>query len=223
MPTSSQIESILVALEKEEKEAKEAAQSEKAEKAERERVALEAELCMRYVLDQAAGSSPKVWALQALQMDCMAAGELRPDRRSAAAPAEGKKLADFVAEANEGQSEALKLTAAEVAAIRIYTTAAYRTINEPLRKGDEEAPSHPLPVTVMCLHRGLKKLRKAREAEDFQPLTLWRGIKNTHVPADFLRCGGVELAPIAEKNEGRAPAPAAVVAAAAALACLWWH
>ena len=53
------------------------------------------------------------------------------------------------------------LSKAHVAALRLYTTAAYKTINNPLRDAGRTA-EHPLPVTVYLLSEAIKRLRAAR-------------------------------------------------------------
>lgn len=51
-----------------------------------------------------------------------------------------------------------KLTKAEVLALRFYTTAGYKTINNFLRDMGRQEP-HPLPVMVFLLYTGVKQLR----------------------------------------------------------------
>ena len=143
-------------------------------------------LCMKYVLDQAAGSCEEKWQ-QGLMLDCDANGKLRADRTVDGQPGgQGKTLQHFCAEA-KGLSP--PLSPPEVAAIRLYTTKAYKKINDPLREGDDAAPDHPLPVTLLCLNKALKKLRDKNSGDG----QLWRGFKDKKVPDDFLRSGGMEL------------------------------
>ena len=52
---------------------------------------------------------------------------------------------------------------------------------------------HPFPATVAMVNEGIKRLR---DAEGDSLVTLWRGIKNMKVALDFLRAGGVEMAPM---------------------------
>lgn len=42
-------------------------------------------------------------------------------------------------------------------ALRLYTTAVFKSLNEPLRAGQKP---HPMPATVGYLHSGIKKLRE---------------------------------------------------------------
>ena len=157
----------------------------------------EYKLVLRYVLDEEAGSCKKKWQ-HGLILDCNPSGEVREDRSIVGedGAAHGKRLVHFVEEINREQEHCL--TTAEVAAIRLYTTAAYKLINEGLREGDDAAPRHPLPVTVQCLDSGLKKLREKqrRDPQANREVELWRGIRDTKVPLDFLRGGGTELAPM---------------------------
>ena len=96
-----------------------------------------------------------------------------------------------------------------VIALRLYTTHAYKAINDPLR--DEQRLSqghrHPLAAVVKYISEGIKKLRAivATEAANDQRygrkmahenVTLWRGLKKVHVGNAFIANGGTELAPM---------------------------
>lgn len=79
-------------------------------------------------------------------------------------------------------------------ALRVYTTAAYQSINTPLRDQTDGRAPHPLPVTVNYIKDAIGKLR-AVEAHmgDQGELDLWRGMKNLKVgDTEFLREGGTE-------------------------------
>jgi hypothetical protein len=67
-------------------------------------------------------------------------------------------LDDF---ANLPIAKQCKLTKTEVLALRFYTTAGYKTINNFLRDSTrlEKEEPHPLPVMVFLLYTGVKKLR----------------------------------------------------------------
>jgi hypothetical protein len=71
---------------------------------------------------------------------------------------EGMVLQDFV---EHQHSRTADLDKAEVVALRLYTTPAFRQINDPLRDQARisSGTPHPLPVTVMLIARGIKKLR----------------------------------------------------------------
>ena len=58
------------------------------------------------------------------------------------------------------------------------------------------ATKHPMPMTVMFLQDGLKKLRVHAEKELVKETSLWRGFKNLLVQEEFLEKGGTELAPM---------------------------
>lgn len=152
---------------------------------------------MCYVLDNEAGSEKKVWQ-HGLILDCDGDGNVRPDRTVTGpdGATRGKRLADFVEEMKQQRPQASRLTTAEVAAIRLYTTAAYKLINDRLREGDDAAPQHPLPMTVLCLDSGVKKMRIAKDDGSTEEMIVWRGIRDTKVPPNFLRGGGTELAPM---------------------------
>ena len=91
-----------------------------------------------------------------------------------------------------------------MAALRFYTTAAFRTINNGLRdQGRYKAKRpHPFPVTVKVIQDALLKLRAvASESEQANTeLTLYRGMKDMKVLDSFLQDGkakgGTELAPM---------------------------
>lgn len=105
---------------------------------------------------------------------------------------QGERLADFV---QHPIAVAHGLDEPRVVALRLYTTAAYTVINNPLRAGAK----HPLPCTVAFIADAIKRLR-AKRAEGrgaTRTLSLWRGMRNLHVKDDFLaeRRGGTELAP----------------------------
>ena len=88
----------------------------------------------------------------------------------------------------------------QVAALRIYSTAAFRSINDPLRDlaRKERGEAHPLPLTVKLITEAVGKLR-AVEAETEaanQAFDLYRGLKNVEAKDEFLQRGGTELAPM---------------------------
>ena len=85
------------------------------------------------------------------------------------------------------------LTKAEVVAIRLYTTLAYKFMNNPLRddkRYDEQRPC-PLPVTTHFATQGARKLRALYV--DSGAITLWRGMRNLEVADNFMEQGGTEL------------------------------
>ena len=148
----------------------------------------EARECMHYVLYERAGSS-----LLTFQN-----GLVRDADRH------GETLADFVAHPD---ARTAKLSEAHVAALRIYTTAAYRVLNEPLRDLERTEP-HPFPVTIAFLREAIGKLRAVGAQEDTAEaadgwttrretrLDLWRGLRDTEVTEAFSQNGGTELAPM---------------------------
>ena len=127
----------------------------------------------------------------------------------------GKRLQDFV---NHPIAKKYQLREEHVAALRIYTTSAFRSINGPLRRNqsvsvhEQEKAPHPFPVTVTLIDDAIKRLRASTantfERKSQQSLSsssndleenvhtyLWRGIKNTKISEDFLQGnkGGTEL------------------------------
>ena len=69
-----------------------------------------------------------------------------------------------------------KLELPHVAALRLYTSQAYKRINDPLRNGEKP---HPFAATTYFLSEALKKLRvvNAQGAEAQQRREFWRGMK----------------------------------------------
>ncbi len=107
----------------------------------------------------------------------------------------GMSLEDFV---NHEYARAAELEEAEVVALRLFTTSAFLHISLPLR--DQERISsgkpHPLPVTVMMIAQGIKKLRSANlfNAKDsVKSMVLWRGMKNVRPTDLFAEEGGTEV------------------------------
>ena len=100
-------------------------------------------------------------------------------------PLQGERLADF---ACTEESQQAQLSEPHVAALRIYTTACFRAINDPLRDHGRKKP-HPYPATVFFLTDAIKRLRAvhahhahddhhahdAHSGEHGDELELWRG------------------------------------------------
>jgi len=86
-----------------------------------------------------------------------------------------------------------------VLALRLYTTSAFRSINNPLRSKDTgpQAP-HRLPVTVALITEGIKLLRvvEVESPTSDDAVDLYRGMKGVWVPEQFVENGGTELAPM---------------------------
>jgi len=162
--------------------------------------------CLRYVLEDEAGGSDVSYPPHQLKRDCDGNGELLPSRRTAG----GKpmRLADFVALPEATQA---RLTPAHVAALRVYTTAAFTSLNGPLRDRSryEAGTAHGFPVTVSLIADAVKKLRvnskvmapPSPTGERKPTLTLWRGMRNRVTPEDFLVNGGTELAPMSTSSD----------------------
>jgi hypothetical protein len=112
------------------------------------------------------------------------------------------RLDDF---ANHATAKKCKLSKPEVLALRFYTTAGFRSINNPLRDMDrrERHEEHPLPIMVWLLSSAVKKLRTAF-AEDAQvnsDFDLYRGMGNVSLENEFLKKGGTELSPMSTTED----------------------
>ncbi len=106
----------------------------------------------------------------------------------------GMLLQDFV---QHKHAVAAELEEREVVALRLYTTSAFQQINNPLRDQERisRGDAHPLPVTVMLIVSGIKKLRAVDAGSDdaTQELVLWRGMKNIRPTDHFAQKGGTEV------------------------------
>lgn len=102
----------------------------------------------------------------------------------------GWRLANFHQAA---ESKTAELTIAEVAALRLYTTAAFKWINNPLRR---HSKPHPLASATLFIYEGLKKLRALHLVgkTKFRSKYLWRGMKDRTISREFLVHGGTEAA-----------------------------
>jgi hypothetical protein len=92
------------------------------------------------------------------------------------------------------------LTPAMVFALRFYTTWGFVDINSPLRDPDlfDKKTSHKLAATVYLLDTAIRQSRAvaADSPEANVPLSLFRGIKEREMPAEFKKAGGTEYAPM---------------------------
>jgi hypothetical protein len=158
--------------------------------------------CLHYVLHAAAGSSSLEFPPNG-RRDCDASGELLRER--CRADGTGMRLSDFVAHAN---SRHARLSEAHVLALRLYTTNAYKSINQPLRDSTRTEP-HPFPVTVNLITSAIGRLRTVHEGEPgaTEPLDLFRGMRDLIVDDDvnreFLERGGTESAPMSTTSDLR--------------------
>jgi len=111
--------------------------------------------CLEYVLEMEAGASPMTFQ-GGLKRDCDGRGNLLPSRRLR--DGRGMRLADFI---NLPLVVECALETSEVAGLRLYSTATYEFINNPLRDQERrmKGESHPLPITVAFISSGLQKLR----------------------------------------------------------------
>ena len=114
--------------------------------------------CLDYTLRQVAGSSDVIFQHGWTR-------DMTPSHR-------GKRLSDFMA---DPRSRGAGLLEAHVVAQRLYTTAAFRSINSPLRRlathpltnevilPPKLVEPHPMPCTVSFLYDALKRMRAVAE------------------------------------------------------------
>ena len=157
--------------------------------------------CFDYVVRRAAGSSDKLFPNSPYPRDCDANG-VRADRLTTLG--EGMLLADF---RSHPHAVAARLTLVHVLVLRLYSTAAFASINQPLRMASDKdrasaAAAHPFPVLVMLLAEAIKKLRAVPArvvhgaGEETSTVELWRGLRDAAVPDEFITTGGTENAPM---------------------------
>ncbi|EOD25033.1 hypothetical protein EMIHUDRAFT_237988 [Emiliania huxleyi CCMP1516] len=151
--------------------------------------------CLAYVLDSEAGAS-SIHFQHGLMRDCDANGQLLPERIKwvNGRGVGGKRLADFFDD-ERVQKSGVKIE--HVAALRLYTTAAFAHINDPLRDMERRKAGkpHPLPMIVTLVEEACKKLgaAEAMQADANQPMDLFRGMKSVELPPNFLNEGGVAV------------------------------
>ena len=100
---------------------------------------------------------------------------------------QGMLLADFV---KDERAVKAKLMDTHVAALRIYSSNAYRQINDPLRKGTKP---HPCAATTYFIHEAIGRLRAVHANEATETKVFWRGMKNLKLTDNFRTNGGTEL------------------------------
>lgn len=107
----------------------------------------------------------------------------------------GKDLIYFITHTKAQQAQ---LKQPEVVALRLYTTAAFRFMNGPLRDDmrHEDGRACPLPVTTCFAVEGIKKLRahNLKEGATADSQTFWRGMRNLRAAEKFMLEGGTEMA-----------------------------
>ena len=104
---------------------------------------------------------------------------------------EGLTLAYFL---NHRKAKEAALDEAEVVALRLYTTSAYKFMNNPLRDDARygQGAQCPLAVTTHFAASGIRKLRALNV--EAGAVTLWRGMRNLEAADGFMQSGGTELA-----------------------------
>ncbi len=80
-------------------------------------------------------------------------------------------------------------------ALRIYTTSAFKNLNDPLRDDNRYArrESVPLPVLSFLIDKAIRKMRAVRTGAAEKNVVLWRGMRNVKISRDFMQNGGTEL------------------------------
>jgi len=96
------------------------------------------------------------------------------------------------------------LELAHILALRLYTSGAFSSINNPLRAGCSSANPYPFPTLMVYLSEALKLLRTSELRNNRQTMggrRLYRGLRNIAVPENFLEYGGTERAPMSSSSD----------------------
>jgi hypothetical protein len=151
--------------------------------------------CLDYVLRRVAGASERRFTNANRRRDCDENDIVLPSRKD-------KAFVDFV---NDPNARVAHLRPAHVLALRLYTTAAFTSLNAPMRRlalpSATDRDAHDFPVTLLFLHEAILKLRAVGAAESDEPLDLWRGLKALRVQDNFERTGGTEPAPMSTTTD----------------------
>ena len=137
--------------------------------------------CLNYILHEPAGSSDKIFA-----------NGVRDEGRN------GETIDDFVNHPNAKRSG---LSFAHVVALRLYTTAAFKSLNGPLRDLNRVGP-YPFPITAILIKEAIGKLRTIGAEKSVQEeIILWRGMRDVAVTDEFVMNGGTEVAPMSTTSD----------------------
>ena len=115
------------------------------------------------------------------------------------ASGEGMTFADFCSDPRAAKTAMLQ--PAEVLCLRLYTTAAYKSLNTPLRNTDPNRPPHGFPIVIKYICEGIRKLRALDADSGNAPVDLWRGLRNLRVENAFIKHGGTEQAPMSTTTD----------------------
>ncbi len=149
--------------------------------------------CQDYLLDYSSIFTDLHYIIHEAAVEKKEWNGIRDHRRA------GLRLANFMA---LKQAVEAKLTDAELAALRFYTSHSFNALNIAMRDQGRKGP-HPLPGVMMNLQRGLKKLRAlgSDKASSKQTVVLWRGMSYMKLPEQFNAEGGTELAPMSTTTD----------------------
>ena len=164
--------------------------------------------CLKYVLYGTAGSSARKWEY---------AGNRQMDTFDDERTSDGRANQPLVYFVRHSQATQAGLLEEHVLALRLYTTAVYDAINDPLRGLGKRATGkfpictcfskenepHPLPITVSYITDGIRRLRAvgANAKGASEPRDFWRGVRNVELPATFRADGGTEFAPMSTSSD----------------------
>ena len=141
--------------------------------------------CLKYILEEEAGSSTRVFDNGGLRMDCSPRSDAYPEGKilpERLVNGRGMVLADFL---NSREAQEAHLAKPHVVGLRAYSTQIFASLNKPLRQSfatkDEETglvqvrasthrPTYAFPVTMSFIDEAIKKLRTVH---DGKPLDLY--------------------------------------------------
>ena len=162
--------------------------------------------CLNYVLREKAGSNNRVWAHNKLKMD-----HDYDDQGNETKTFYGQLGVTLEQLAGMDQITKFGLEIQHVLVLRLYSTAAYKTLNKHLRsrissspeqgrtlqKQEGRANKYPFPMTASLIKDAILKLRTShmRTGSAVQAKDFYRGLTDVSLPEEFLQSGGCELAP----------------------------
>lgn len=137
--------------------------------------------CLEYVLHGKAGEQPRKWK-----------NGVWDEGRN------GEVLDDFLRHPNAVRAQ---LSRAHVLALRLYTTAAYCSLNTPLRTMVKGGPAYLFPITLSMIAEGIALLRVLGQDRPTEVIELYRGMRNLESNDRFESEGGTELAPMSTTTD----------------------
>ena len=161
--------------------------------------------CLNYILFKKAGSN-KI-RFDNGGMDCDDEGNLLDERKvkHGERTGQGMTIDDFVEAAKKRfYPKDCPLEKEHIVALRLYSTAAYKSINDPLRaKANRQKVTGWFPITVKLIAEGISKLRSVthNDIDQGDVVDLFRGMRDMKLSDEFKIDGGTEIAPMSTTTD----------------------